>query len=257
MSFNFNLLTLNIKLTAGPLRKVTIPDFYRFSHLHDLIMWLFEFDDQHLHKFEVKPKEIDDSDPASDDLEADNPLFRLMAKMREREYIWISNPDSFLRTGDVEEKNEAHVSLSFGFQQEGDSVNYEYDFGDSWRVKIDLINKETKTVNPSEYVPCIEIVGGRGKTVPEYGRSGGTKYNKKQLNESIVNQPFYTFYSSEFIEEMKEQENENEDDNHNGDDNQDSKKKRKSSILGKRRQRSSDNDDDDDDDYIQRKKQKN
>eukprot|EP01083_Nonionella_stella_P126890 384336_1 len=226
------ILTLKIKLRGGPLRKVTIPDFYKFSHLHELMVHLFEWDDGHLHRFEL---------PQEPDLSAlpdrSDPLYDLISRCMTSNdnYKWVSNPMSFLRTGDKEEENESNVRLSSAFKQVGDSVGYEYDFGDSWRVQIDLVNLEAKTVRKSRYSPGIKIVGGRGKTIPEYGRDGGTAYNRDALNRSIANVDELIYYPSDVDWDSEEEEDEDDDIKRNVNSN-----KTKKSVLGKRK-RESDN----------------
>merc|ERR1712228_864335 len=205
-------LTLRIKLGAGPLRIVTIADEYTFAHLHRLFCLLFKWDNSHLHRFEV-PKES--SLPPSAD-----PVFSMLMQSMPKSFVWISNPMSFLRMGGTEERNEADVSLSFGFKNVDDCVEYEYDFGDSWRAKIDLINIESKRVRKSENTPGIKVVGGRGKTVPEYGGNGGNKYDKKKLNEELDAMDEFVYYplngyEEESDDDHKEDEDEDDDLQHN------------------------------------------
>merc|ERR1712228_336307 len=170
-------LTLRIKLGAGPLRIVTIADEYTFAHLHRLFCLLFKWDNSHLHRFEV-PKES--SLPPSAD-----PVFSMLMQSMPKSFVWISNPMSFLRMGGTEERNEADVSLSFGFKNVGDCVEYEYDFGDSWRAKIDLINIESKRVRASLSLPLITVIGGRGPVIPEFGGNLPMPYNANQLNQQL------------------------------------------------------------------------
>jgi len=171
-------------------------------------------------------------------------------------WVWVSNRMSFLGGGDHEERNETDVALSFGFNSVGDAVEYEYDFGDSWRAKVTLEQIDAKQVRTSEYTPGIIVVGGRGKTVPEYGGGGGNAYNKKKLNEELsqmdefVHYPANVVVDEEVDDDDKEDQDEGEDDeeheeeededlqrNHN--QNQERKSK-KSSVLGKRRRQGND-----------------
>ena len=226
-SFSFNLLTLKIKLTAGPLRKVTIPDYYTFGHLHQLFLFLFDWDDSHLHRFEV-PKELDESQVPS----ADSPLFRYALQCMSNNWVWISNPMSFVGGGQ-EEKDEADIALSFGFKNVGDSVEYEYDFGDSWRAKINLENIEAKRVKKSEYTPGIIVVGGRGKTVPEYGGEGGKRYNKKKLNEALLEMSQFVLYPLNVNAYEEDQEEDEDDDLQHDRNHNKASKSKQSSVLGK------------------------
>ena len=68
------------------------------------------------------------------------------------------------------------------------------------------------------------MVGGRGPTIPEYGRGTGTAYNKKTLNETLEDMEEFVYYpwnrNDAAVEEEDNAEDEEED-----------------SVLGKRRQR--------------------
>eukprot|EP01084_Bolivina_argentea_P051006 93828_1 len=238
--FPFQVLTLKIKLKAGTLRKVTIPDFYTFGHLHKLMVFLFEWDDDHLHKFEL-PKPVTYADF---DLDPNNPqdciLFNMMKT--QKHYIWVSNELSFLGMhNDHKEQNEDDTTLSIGFKSIGDKIHYEYDFGSSWHVDIEAINIESKTVKKSEFVPSIQIVGGRGKTIPEYGgpSAGGTKYNKKKLNEDIAKHKEFVYYPYDVSAANNHNRNESEEESENQDEdlhvNRNKNKKTKPSVLGKRK----------------------
>ena len=102
MSFSFTELTLKIKLQAGPLRKVTIPAFYTFGHLHKLLVFLFEWDDSHLHRFELKmPAEDED-----DDLDPSDPLFLMINEMKKNRSV-ISNALNLINISCVSRKSNA------------------------------------------------------------------------------------------------------------------------------------------------------
>eukprot|EP01084_Bolivina_argentea_P075743 137271_1 len=182
MSFRFNLLTLNIELRAGPSRKVTIPDFYTFGHLHQLIVFLFEWDDSHLHRFEV-PKQSCLSATDMDLLW----LNQLENHLDSHAFTWVSNPMSFLRTGEQKEINEQTVDLQYAFQKIGNVVGYEYDFCSSWRAQISLNNIEPiKVIKRTDFKPRINIVGGKGNTISEY--------NQKQLNQDIAKMAQFVYF---------------------------------------------------------------
>ena len=100
--------------------------------------------------------------------------------------------------------------------------------------------------NVSEYTPGIIIVGGRGKTVPEYGGGGGTKYNKKKLNEDLSQMDEFVIYPDNVNIVDVEDEKNQEEDQDDGDDedsdleilpnnNHNRNQARKLSVLGKRK----------------------
>lgn len=133
MSFTFTELTLKLKLQAGPLRKVTIPAFYTFGHLHEVMVFLFEWDDDHLHRFEL-PLPEDDED---DDISPSDPLFLIMKEMKKNQFLWVSDQNSFLGPhGEMKERDESEVLLSAAFEKEHDAIKYLYDFGSSWHVQV-------------------------------------------------------------------------------------------------------------------------
>merc|ERR1712154_249607 len=130
--------------------------------------------------------------------------------------------------------NEDDVSLSVGFKAIGDSVHYEYDFGSSWPVDIDVINVETQKVKKADFVPCIKVVGGRGKTIPEYAGpdGGGTKYNRKELNKQIADLQEFVYYPYK-VNKNDDDQDDDQDDDLQVDTN--TNNKNKTSVLGKRR----------------------
>ena len=212
MSFSYNTLSLKIHLFApdGPFRTVTIPNYYNFSHLHSLILFLFGWIDDHLHRFEV-PKPIDLSDPLFAGLQPDSPIYNAMIYMKKDDYYWISNPWSYLQTGDHIERDEKTVKLSFGFKKIGDIVNYEYDFGASWRIQITVENIKKQTIlNTKTFKPEIQIIDGEGDTIPEYGQGDGDKYDKNQLNQALKGE--FVYYPSEFNHENNKDKNAKKDD---------------------------------------------
>ena len=173
LTFSFKLYTLKIKLSAGALRKVSIPDYYTFAHLHQLFLYLFDWMDGHLHKFEV---------PFSQEPPIDYTVETWY--QNRNKYTWVSDPRSFLRSDDFEDRNEAHTPLSFGFKNVGDSVEFEYDFSVYWPAKISLIRIEQKLIKTSEYVPRITIVGGKDPTISD----------KKRLNEELSRMKKFVFF---------------------------------------------------------------
>ena len=198
MSFSYNKLSLNIQLRVGcgcdgpwrdpgPSREVTIPDFFNFGHLHKLMVLLFGWTNQHLHRFEV-PK----VDPWANPDPNDDCYMALLMIARTRKYhTWVSDPNSFLHIHeDNKERDEAEVPLSFAFSVAGDWVEYEYDFCKAWRAKIYCTAIERKTVKKACFAPSIQVIAGKGDTMPEYRDRGrdavATAYNRKALNEAIA-----------------------------------------------------------------------
>ena len=256
-TFSFNLLTLRIKQTKGPLRKVTIPDYYTFGHLHQLFLFLFDWNDNHLHVFKV-PQQLD----GSPELEAVNPaehalynwILEMAAqdperfadrglppspKMRQREppKVMLSNlmPDG----SDCGYQNEAIIPLSFGFKNVGASVEYEYDLGASWTVKIDLLQTESQTVRSTEYTPGVIVIGGRGPTIPKYDGQFGKAYNRNALNEELGQMNKFVYYPPNVNVEEKDANKEDDDDNEDDEDddlqpNPNHNNVRRNSVLGKR-----------------------
>merc|ERR1712129_573275 len=145
-----------------------------------------------------------------------SPMFAFTLDMMRKSYTWVSNPMSYLRMGEAEERNEATIALSFGFKTVGDCVEYEYDFGSSWRGKIHLENIERKNI--PDFIPGIAIVGGRGKTVPEYGEGDGTRYNRNQLNEQLSGMDAFVVYPSGYQQQRVPNQEEADDDDEDDQD---------------------------------------
>lgn len=75
----------------------------------------------------------------------------------------------------------------------------------------------------SQFVPSVRVVGGRGPTIPEYGRGTGTAYNKKTLNETLEDMEEFVYYPWNRNDSVAEEDNAEDEE--------------EDSVLGKRRQR--------------------
>ena len=124
------------------------------------------------------------------------------------------------------ERDEDEVALSTAFGVVHDAINYEYDFGASWRVQIHCIDLKHKTVRKSQFEPTVKVIGGRGPTIEEYGGGQGTAYNKKALNAVMAEMDEFVFYPWT----QREEEAESAEEGHSEDPLQHSN----SSVLGKR-----------------------
>merc|ERR1712062_574874 len=222
------------------------------------MVFLFEWDDSHLHRFELPLKDEDDTNLGG--MDPSNPLYLIMSQMRKNDFLWVSNPLSFLRDGMKEERDEEEVTLSYAFKAESDAIQYEYDFGDSWRVQIYCVGVKRKTVRKSQFIPSVRVVGGRGPTIPEYGQSGGTPYKKKELNRTLEGMEEFIYYpwnsSNQHQVEEHGEEEEAEEEEEEGEEDSDLEylsprrsRNNNTSVLGKRRQI-------DEEDGLRRKRQR-
>ena len=124
-------------------RRIQVPENYTFMDLHNAIQAAMNWDDYHLHEFEMQnPKtgQLDRIGTKGDDYEdfGDGPL--------------------------VPEKK---AKLSDYFTMENKAALYTYDFGDNWQVKVRLEKILPKTEGV-EYPVC---TAGKRAAVPE--DSGG------------------------------------------------------------------------------------
>jgi len=121
-------------------RKIQIHSDCSFEELHNMIQMLFEWEDMHTHEFEVK------------DSEGEN--------------ILINELD--IEEGPEEdEKDERLEFLDDYLSMNNRHCEYTYDFGDGWRVAIEL----EKISSPEEGVNYPNIVKGKRAGPPE--DSGG------------------------------------------------------------------------------------
>lgn len=139
-------------------RRVLVPSTFSFRHLHNIIQTVFDWQNYHLHRFEIeqsgmKPLQIImDDDP--DTLE------------------WL-DPDTY----DI--LQERFVALKDIFP-EADKVLYEYDFGDSWEHTITL----EKVVQSHEFNAV--YLEGAGERPPEDvgGSWGYHEYQRVMADET-------------------------------------------------------------------------
>ena len=115
-------------------RRVLVSEESTLLDLHDLIQFCFNWQDYHLHRFEITGMAF----VHVEDWEEDGDLYQ---------------DDSRARLGDLIPR----------FVPEGKSFDYRYDFGDDWllKVKVEKIIPESPSTKP----PC--ILGGRRAAPPE------------------------------------------------------------------------------------------
>ena len=128
------------------LRKVALAGNLTFSDLHDIIQTIFGWENMHLHRFIVGNLEIGDYEN-EDDI-----------------------PINFKYEGD------ADLNLIF---LNTEKIQYEYDYGDSWRIEISVL--EIKDIKKATAPYVIEAEGGMAKD--DCGGVGGLK----ELGEIPVN----------------------------------------------------------------------
>lgn len=123
---------LQIKITLRELkppiwRRIQVEDTMTFRELHEVIQLLMDWEDSHLHNFEV--------DGTS-------------RGYRKRTYIGLSEDNPFGAAPDFIEKEE---QLKDWFKK-GDTALYTYDFGDNWEhhLKVeDVLEPEPDAYYPS------------------------------------------------------------------------------------------------------------
>mmetsp|Transcript_73038 Transcript_73038/g.65711 ORF Transcript_73038/g.65711 Transcript_73038/m.65711 type:complete len:307 (+) Transcript_73038:25-945(+) len=75
-SISFDVFTLELKLDAvgTPFRTISIPSFYTFDKLHCMIVWLFQWSDEHQHKFKIpiNKDQLNKKQEAEDDMDEDS-----------------------------------------------------------------------------------------------------------------------------------------------------------------------------------------
>lgn len=135
-TFYFHIQIENIK--KPPVwRKVAVPSYYTFLHLHYVIQAAFEWYDVHLFSFS----------PGG---------YGTFPIIQENDY------ENQLFESDMQKNMEAsEVKLSEIFHREGQKYTYIYDFGDDWHHKI-LLEKIVDEI--SDAPQCLE---GKGKCPPE------------------------------------------------------------------------------------------
>jgi len=120
-------------------RRIQVPDTLLLCCLHDALQAVFGWTDSHLHQF-VKG-----------------------------DTYW-SNPEWYEDYDDIEVIDESRVRISRVLKTEGDSVRYDYDFGDNWQHEIVL----EKILPASAPRPSPKCLGGARHRPPEdVGGTGG------------------------------------------------------------------------------------
>lgn len=157
---DISLYQLKIKLEMEEhdiWRRVLVPSTYSFRHLHNIIQTVFDWQNYHLHEFEVERS-------------GRNPLKMIMDNAPETmEYLDF---DAY------EIRQERFVALHDVFQ-EYNEVFYEYDFGDSWKHTITLENVlNSKTIQAT-------YLDGNGERPPEDvgGEGGFQEFMRIMANE--------------------------------------------------------------------------
>lgn len=123
-------------------RRIQVPENYTFLDLHKAIQAVMDWEDYHLHEFEMV-----------------NPKTGMLDK------IGIEG-DSFVPSGELL-VSEEKAKLSDYFTLENKEALYTYDFGDNWEVKVRL-EKILPRKEGVEYPIC---TAGKRAAVPE--DSGG------------------------------------------------------------------------------------
>ena len=142
-------LTVRLTDTQPPIwRQVVVPASIRLDRLHHVIQAAMGWQDSHLHAF-VHGSE---------------------------RYGQLDDEDDF----DLGVRDERGTRLNAVLAKEGDSMSYEYDFGDSWEHEITLDQVLTATPD-GRYPRC---VAGERACPPE--DCGGT-YGYEQLIKTLAN----------------------------------------------------------------------
>ncbi|XP_037032099.1 uncharacterized protein y4hQ-like [Bradysia coprophila] len=146
-------LKVALKYTKPPIwRRIQVPANCSFFDLHVAIQDLFQWSDEHLHKFEmVKPKRDVFAMLMSGDFELD-------------EYIGI--PDrSMEHDFNIIPEKETKIRDQFALDEANkNKCVYTYDFGSEWRHDI-LLERIVPAVPNVLYPRCI---AGRRQSPPEY-----------------------------------------------------------------------------------------
>ncbi len=143
-------------------RRVTVPSAYSFSHLHNIIQTVFDWQNYHLHEFTVKRVE--------------NKPIQIVMDDDPETLEYLNHEDSDIR-------QERFVALEEIFPKSLE-VMYEYDFGDSWEHTITLEKVEKSNVFQATFLE------GKGERPPEDvgGSWGFEEYLRVMKNE---NDPSY------------------------------------------------------------------
>ena len=110
-------------------RRILVADSVTLGELHEIIQIAMGWTNSHLHQFPMGNKRFGSIDPDFD-MDWDDDL-----------------------------QDEEKISIKKLLTKKGDTLGYEYDFGDSWRHKITL--EAVLPFEPSQKLPCC-IKGKRG-----------------------------------------------------------------------------------------------
>lgn len=149
-AFDLDLLLAGIEPRVW--RRLRVPGELALSDLHRVIQVLMEWDDRHLHVFEIAGREYGSPNEDNED----------------DEFADAARPNL---AGDDE-----HVTLAEAMAEGKGQIEYVYDFGDEWRVKISVAAESTVPA-----VVRIECLDGEGAGPPE--DSGGIPGYQKLLDD--------------------------------------------------------------------------
>ena len=169
-----NRYKLGISLLDSPVdvyREVVVPSNIRLPHLAELLIRTVGWTGYHLYEFQK-----------DDDLYTDKASIKEYKSWPEPEF----GPAPVTRYHDY-----TCYTLGQVLRQEGDSIEFRYDFGDDWKHDVVLLErgKYTDSQDPDFYV-----IGGEGACPPEdVGGVGGYDYmlrlfkNPKENPEELEN----------------------------------------------------------------------
>jgi hypothetical protein len=132
-TFQFKV-TLNGIKKPPVWRRVTVPSYYTFMHLHFVLQVVMGWENSHLYQFSEK---------------------------RFGSETVITEIYEDLDPGDQQQVEAKKTPLSQIFKKEGDKFVYVYDFGDSWEHTITL----EKIIPKASKIP--ELLDGKGACPPE------------------------------------------------------------------------------------------
>ncbi|AKB52631.1 hypothetical protein MSBRW_3378 [Methanosarcina barkeri str. Wiesmoor] len=143
-------------------RRIQVPENYTFLDLHDAIQAAMNWDDYHLHEFEMQ-----------------NPKTGMFDRIGTKDEDYDAFSDEPLVP-------ENKVKLSKYFTLENKVATYRYDFGDNWHVKIRL----EKILPRKEGVKYPVCTAGKRAAVPEdIGGIGGYE-NMLEILEDPENEEY-------------------------------------------------------------------
>jgi hypothetical protein len=150
-------VTLQLEGVSTVSRRMVVPANFSFSHLHDLLQKVFEWQDCHLHEFSTN----DDFMIIMDDL-VDDELYGEAVKARKESEILL---------------NEVFSTYK--------ACSYLYDFGDSWEHEIEV---EKVVFQPTFKAMLLEMVG---EAPPEDCGGVGGYENKLRILSDPSNEEYW------------------------------------------------------------------